>query len=152
MTTPFFWHRKPTVRTNGILTWHIASASQCADGRQTFTVEETLTGERRETTLLGADSTYQVTQSRTLTFAVDDSLIYPESYFVGGLPRFHPNSAPDTLEFQPEDPRSIFGFDNNHGWQASVRLVRNKGLVSRSYFYHAGVQYDVYEDIVLTEE
>ncbi len=138
-----------TVRINGVLTWQVVSAGECAYGRQTFTVDETMTGEQRVTSLSGFDSTYQVIQNRTFMFVVDDSLIYPGPYFDRGLPRFQPNSAPDTLEFQSDDARSIYG---TRGWRASVRLVRNKGLVSRSFFYHAGVSLDIYEDIILKEE
>ncbi len=141
-----------TTRTNGEITWRVVSAEACAYGVQTFLVEETLTALRRETYLSDFDSTYQENRIRHLTFAVDDSLIFPGPYFDEGLPRFHPSTAPNTLLFYADDPHSIYGFDNNHGWRASVQLVRNKGLVSRSFFYHGGVQFDVYEDIVLKEE
>ena len=59
----------------GVLTWHVVSAGECAFGRQIFTVEESLI----------YDSPEREARSRTLTFAVNDSLIYPGPYFFGGL-------------------------------------------------------------------
>ena len=151
-TYSFLIFSPTTTRTEGEITWHVLSANACAFGEQAFLVEERLTGQRRVTNLYGFDSTYQETRTRKISFAVDDSLVYLGPYFDRGLPRVHPHTASDTLKFDADDPQSIYGFDNNNGWRASVQVVRNKGLISRSFFYHGGVQYDVYEDLVLKDE
>ena len=141
-----------TTRINGTLAWRVIAAEACTFGQQTFVVEESLDAQRRETNLSGFDSTYQEVRFRNVRFVVDDSLVYPGPYLDKGIRRFHPLTAPDTLGFDADNARTIYAGANGNGWRASVRVVRNEGLVSRSYFYHGGVQFDVYEDLVVKQE
>lgn len=135
--------------TTGVLTWRVVSATECAYGTQTFSVEHTLSGEMRVIDGSSSDTTYSVSKSNTIEIAVHDTVIYPGPYFPDAIPRFYPLTGPDTLFISSGPARLIFGKRSES--PSGAYLVRDFGMIRRHVFGHFGVGKDVNEDIYLIE-
>jgi hypothetical protein len=95
-----------------------------------------------------------VARSRRLTVEVyADSVRVP--YWDRAVPRFGGAAAPDTLRYQtsPSTARCVGScVSGSYAGGATLRLVRGRGMVSRSYHGHYSAGGDDYETLTRQEE
>ena len=131
----------------GILTWQVEGLGDCSDGTHEFLVRERLEGERRVFDDFMGDTTYAWKKERTLMFSINDTTVFLGPYVEEGLSRFFPTEMPDTIMVTLNKGSTIYSGPES-GVRTTIQLARKIGMISRSYWFHAGASYDEFEDLV----
>lgn len=124
-------------RTAGTLTWTVIKESDCQDGEIQYNIREEFEGIHQTLVYAREEEGWRdgdpAQWTKSLTFSLSDSLDMG-AYTIRSVAWAYPTSTPDTIVII----QSTEGYPP-HGPDVTLTLVRDEGLVSRSYSRYLGL-------------